>query len=184
MEPAPGSLPLGPTTIAPWRSPAILVPEDVLPQLCRERGIVTHSPPSPRLFWSWAPHSVLLSLLPHSASLLNTLCAQALGKPLGWCLELFLSFCHPRELVTRATGEHCLPLGQARAPLQGRGQGPSNLCDSGSFRPQFNPSFDWLVRWSHPSLSCHLSIPCANLAELYRGPSAIPELRPRLFPLA
>lgn len=79
--------------------------------------------------------------------------------------------------MTRATGEHCLPLGQARAPLRG-GQGPSNLRDSGSFHPQFNPSFDWLVKWSHPSLSSHLSIPCTNLAELYRSPSTIPELRP------
>lgn len=40
-----GSLPLVPPSIVPSPSPAILVPENFLPQLCRNSGIVTHTPP-------------------------------------------------------------------------------------------------------------------------------------------
>lgn len=42
---APGSLPLMPPSIAPSLSPAILFLENFLPQLCRNSGIVTHTPP-------------------------------------------------------------------------------------------------------------------------------------------
>lgn len=75
-----GSLPFLPPAIAPSQSLVILVPENFLLQLCGSTRIVTHSPP--KLFWSWAPHSVLLFLLPHSALLvLYVPWAQPLGKP-------------------------------------------------------------------------------------------------------
>lgn len=122
-EMAPGGLPFMPPTIAPSQSPAILGPENVLPQLCGNMGIVTHSLPSSKLFWSWAPHSVLFSLLPHSASLLNTLRAQALGKPLGSASSYSCpsaagacaraQCCPTGKTEARATAKHCLPRGQA-----------------------------------------------------------------------
>lgn len=114
-----------PPNIAPSPSPAILVPENFLPQLCRNSGIVTHSPP-PNYFGPGLPtQSSSPSYLTQHRFFEHTL-SQALGNPLRWSPQLFpvvlleagakAECCHRRELVT---GGHNWTL-----PASGRGQGP------------------------------------------------------------
>lgn len=132
------SLPLVRPPLSPSRSPAILVPENFLPQFCGNTGIVTHSPPQTILILG-SPLSPPLPPTSSSTAASEFALSSGSGKAPGWRppqLALLQRFgaATQESWWLGTTAQHCLPAASL------------SLWGSGSFSPQSIPRRGWLVK--------------------------------------